>query len=220
MTPGPLLLTKEKLSGGLRLTFFPNLANTVAEVGKAKPYGTGWEARQAVKTLSQLQPLPPPPPPQAGLRTYTEQGAELPRRSQGRLLPFRDPGASPRPRLSSRQPREPRRPPRPSRESPTGAQVSSWPETTCAACGDLRFGRLHSPGFPPLWEAARRASGWPWEWERNAGAWTRRGRRGDVLPQTKRQVLERRAPRTSDLAIQGKGRPPAENPQRTKLREW
>ncbi|VTJ79746.1 Hypothetical predicted protein [Marmota monax] len=21
-----------------------------------------------------------------------------------------------------------------------GAQVSSWPETTCAACGDLRFG--------------------------------------------------------------------------------
>lgn len=38
-----------KTAGGLLLVFFPNLANTVAEVGKAKPYGSGWEAQQAVR---------------------------------------------------------------------------------------------------------------------------------------------------------------------------
>lgn len=35
--------TTAKLSRGLLFVFFPNLANTVAEVGKPKPYGSGLE---------------------------------------------------------------------------------------------------------------------------------------------------------------------------------
>jgi len=44
-----MIKTKRKTAGGLLLIFLPNLANTVAEVGKAKPYGSGWEAQQAVR---------------------------------------------------------------------------------------------------------------------------------------------------------------------------
>nr|XP_034491820.1 uncharacterized protein LOC114083731 [Marmota flaviventris] len=172
MTPGPLL----------------QLANTVAEVGKAKPYGTGWEARQAVKTLSQHQPpppLPPPPPPQAGPCTYTEQGAELPRPTPANPVCCAAlhvlPGSRPQ-----------------GRKCPAGQKPPAQPAGTSAS------GRLHSPGFPALWEAARRASGWPWEWERNAGAWTRRGRRGDVLPQTKR-TAERGFPQNSRIKGQEGG---------------
>lgn len=37
---------KIKLPPGSSFVFFPNLANTVAEVGKSRPYGSGWEAAQ------------------------------------------------------------------------------------------------------------------------------------------------------------------------------
>lgn len=58
------------------MVFFPNLANTVAEVGKAKPYGRGREAPQPRDPAPSL--APPPRSPEAG-RALIGRGAELAR---------------------------------------------------------------------------------------------------------------------------------------------
>lgn len=70
--------------------FFPNLANTVAEVGKSKPYGSGLEdPRAAGETLSLLSP-PPPPPPWAGPPLIGRRGRSSP--APGTPLPAGHPG--------------------------------------------------------------------------------------------------------------------------------
>lgn len=124
--------TKEKRPGGLLVVFFPNLANTVAEVGKAKPYGSGWEAPQAVRAGSgtlrrrrrhrhRLRG--------SAQHTYTGPGrSSLRQPARGRPLPFRASRASPR--------REARRPP----------AFRAVPPSTPFPGGVVRPGRKRPPG--------------------------------------------------------------------------
>lgn len=140
--------TKEKRPGGLLVVFFPNLANTVAEVGKAKPYGSGWEAPQAVRAGSgtlrrrrrrrhRLR--------SSALHTYTGPGrSSLRPPARGRPLPFRASRASPR--------REARRPP----------AFRAVPPSTPFSGGVVRPGRKRPPGHKqparPVRTLARRTT--------------------------------------------------------------
>lgn len=68
--------TTAKLSRGLLFVFFPNLANTVAEVGKPKPYGSGLED-----------------PPAAGDPEPALAAAAAAATAAGRAAAYREPGA-------------------------------------------------------------------------------------------------------------------------------
>lgn len=182
------------------MVFLPNLANTVAEVGKAKPYGSGWEGSTGRPSCvgrpvcAAAAAAASAGPAQAG--PYTRPGAELRPPPLGPPLPLRAIWASPQ-----REARGPaalhalarsRRPP--------AAQGSDWPRATREPAGTVA-GRTLLAGFSALREAARRDRG-----GRAAGKGRTARPAGGAAGRGERQGRGRAALlRTSCLASRGEG---------------